>query len=166
MFDTATNACLPPQTPTSTPPSGTGTRTPTVGTTPTATTTPPPTCAPRPNVGVSVVPSGVGRVQVTISAQCSAAVPSNSLQNLRVGAATGALVDAGGQVGTSGNFTVTLPAGTQQTTFFVWQVTPGAAATVPLVATDGCGAWPNFVGGGPSAFGAPARPGAIPRSER
>ena len=32
------------------------------------------------------------------------------------------------------------------------RVTPGVAATVEFVATDGCGAWPTFVGGGPAAF--------------
>jgi hypothetical protein len=36
--------------------------------------------------------------------------------------------------------------------FVVNRVTSGQAATVTLVITDGCGAWPTFVGGGPSAF--------------
>jgi hypothetical protein len=36
--------------------------------------------------------------------------------------------------------------------FTVVRTTPGVASTVHLVVTDGCGAWPTFVGGGPSAF--------------
>jgi hypothetical protein len=28
----------------------------------------------------------------------------------------------------------------------------GQAATVELTVTDGCGTWPTFVGGGPTAF--------------
>jgi hypothetical protein len=32
------------------------------------------------------------------------------------------------------------------------RATLGQAAMVELVVTDGCGDWPTFVGGGPSAF--------------
>jgi hypothetical protein len=51
-----------------------------------------------------------------------------------------------------GNFTVTFPPGTQQATFYVLRQTAGQATTVPLTVIDGCGAWPTFVGGGPTAF--------------
>jgi len=114
-------------------------------------------------VSVVVVPSG-GQLQVTIAAQTSASTPTNALQALRFGAGTGALVDVpGGPTGQAGSFTLSLPPGTQQTTFFVRQATAGAAATVPLVVVDGCGDWPTVVGGGPSAFAsAPAAPGTVP----
>jgi hypothetical protein len=49
-------------------------------------------------------------------------------------------------------FTATYAPGTTQATFYVARLTPGQASSVSLVATDGCGAWPTFVGGGPSAF--------------
>ena len=49
-------------------------------------------------------------------------------------------------------FTVTYPPGTTQATFYVARLTAGQTSTVSLVATDGCGDWPTFVGGGPSAF--------------
>jgi hypothetical protein len=114
---------------------------------------PPPPCSPRPSVSVSVIAGGAGRLQVTLSANVSDGTLANALQSLAFGSATGALIDIpGGQTGASGNFTVTLPAGTQQTTFFVRQATPGQAATVPLTVTDACGAWPTIVGGGPQAF--------------
>jgi hypothetical protein len=37
-------------------------------------------------------------------------------------------------------------------TLFVSRVTVGQASTVRVVVTDGCGAWPTFFGGGPSAL--------------
>src|SRR5437588_1581421 len=85
----------------------------------------PQSCTPRPPVTVSVAPTG----QVTISASTSSGVPSNALQSLQFGAATNAVIDAGSQTGQTGNFTVTLPAGTQQTTFVVHSATAGQATT-------------------------------------
>jgi hypothetical protein len=125
--------------------------------TPTATLMPSPSpgaCAPRPNVGVSVTPSGVGRIQVTIAANSvPTAAPANRLLSLRFGNASGALIDIpNGPTGATGNFTVSLPAGTQQTTFLVRQATPNGSATVPLEVVDVCGAWSTFVGAGPETF--------------
>ncbi len=115
--------------------------------TPTPTPTPQPVCTPRPTVGISAVPSGTGRLQVTVSAG------AGPLSALRFGAATNALIDVPGFVtGASGNFNVSLPAGTAQTTFFVRRASPGLATTVPFVVVDGCGEWQTFVGGGPAAF--------------
>src|SRR5262249_23656577 len=95
----------------------------------------PPPCSPRPSVSVSVVPSGAGRLQVTLAANLSLGMPTNALQSLVFGAATGALIDVpGGQSGASGNFTVSLPAGTQQTTFSVRQAAAGQPLTVPPTA--------------------------------
>jgi hypothetical protein len=37
-------------------------------------------------------------------------------------------------------------------TFLVGRATAGQAATVSFTVTDGCGDFPTFVGGGPSAF--------------
>jgi len=45
-----------------------------------------------------------------------------------------------------------LPSQPQTITLTVHRGTPGQAATVELVVTDGCGEWPTFVGGGPNAF--------------
>jgi hypothetical protein len=110
-------------------------------------------CAPRPPVGVATVPSGPDRLQVTITASASPALPDNRLQTLRFSAATNALVDVpGGPPGAAGGFTVALPATTQQVQFIVRQRTPGESLMVPLVVVDLCGDWPTFVGGGPSAF--------------
>jgi hypothetical protein len=115
--------------------------------TPTPTTAPAPVaCTSRPPVGVKTVPTGSGRLQVTVTAGLGA------LQSIRFGAGTNALIDAGGQVGRSGTFTVSLGSGVTQTSFVVRRATAGSATTVPLVITDGCGDWQTFVGGGPSAF--------------
>ncbi len=107
-------------------------------------------CSPRPAVGVTAVPSASGSVQVTVNVSSSSPTQANSLQTLRFGAGTNALVDAGTQVGASGPFTVTFAPGTQQTTFTVRPATAGQAVTVPLTVLDSCGEWPTFVGRGPS----------------
>jgi hypothetical protein len=87
---TATSTSTPIRTPTSTP-----IRTPM--STPTATaTTSANACAT--NVGVGVAADGTGRLQVTITANTSAATPTNQLTALRFGTATNALIDAGRQL--------------------------------------------------------------------
>jgi hypothetical protein len=123
-----------------------------------------PTCVPRPSVRVTTARTGAGRLQVTIAAGTSTGAPTNQLQSLQFGAASGALLDVGSHVGATGNLTVTLPPNTQHTTFTVRQAAAGQAATVPLTVVDACGAWPTFVGGGAAAFagsGDPA-PTALP----
>lgn len=114
---------------------------------PAATPTPAAICAPRPQLTVATVPSGAGRLQVTITAP---AATNDVLQALRFGSATNAVVEAGGQSG-SGGFTVTLPPGTQQATFTLARLAADRASTVPLTVLDSCGEWPTFVGAGPAA---------------
>jgi hypothetical protein len=48
--------------------------------------------------------------------------------------------------------TVALPSRPATIQLNLHRATSGQAATVELTVTDGCGAWPTFVGGGPSAF--------------
>ena len=135
----------------------------------TATRTPTATPFPKPNVGVSVVPSG-GALQTTITARDAGCTPNNQLVSVQFGqprASSNELVDLAGIPGMSvqpalpgaanltgrqGSFTVTLPAGVSQLPFAVRRATPGVATTVNLLVTDGCGQWPTFVGGGPTAF--------------
>jgi hypothetical protein len=113
-----------------------------------APSTPLPTCTPRPKVTVSSVKNGTGVLQVTLTATAS----GNGLSEVRFGAATNARIDAGGQTGRSGNFTVPLVSRPPQFTFTVRRAVAGAATTVPLTVVDACGDWRTFVGGGPSAF--------------
>jgi hypothetical protein len=49
---------------------------------------------------------------------------------------------------------VALPSPSQSLTFTVARQLGGASVpvTVSFAVTDDCGAWPTFVGGGPSAF--------------
>ena len=117
------------------------------GSTPTATPTPA-SCSPRPNVGLTTTAVGDGRLQAVVSAGAAGI----TLQSLRFGAATNALIDAGEYRGQTGNFTVVLPAGTSQTTFWVRQASTSEAVTVPFVVVDTCGDWPTLVGGGPGVF--------------
>jgi hypothetical protein len=125
----------------------------------------PPTAPPGSNVGVSVVPSGAGRLQASISARIPGCAPNPQLQSLRFEAGTNVAVDIDGQV-RGVPFTVPLPAGTTQKSFAIIQLTAGQAATVSrLVAVDSCGEWVTFVGGGPQAFQATAsaNPASQPR---
>jgi hypothetical protein len=116
------------------------------------------------NVAVSVVPSGAGRLQASISARTPACILSNQLQSLRFETGTNVAVEIDGQLRTL-PFTVTLAAGTTQKSFSLIQLTPGQAATVSrLVAVDSCGEWVTLVGGGPQAFqpGGSANPASWP----
>lgn len=112
-------------------------------------------CAPRPQVGVSALPDTPGRLRVTVTANTNANTPSNALGSLRFGdprAMDNALIDIpGGPTGMSTAFTHTLPASTTSFQFFVRRAA-GGATTAFVVVVDGCGDWPTFVGGGPSAF--------------
>lgn len=133
-------------------------------------TTPPPTNTPNPSVptptpptappgsivGVSVVLSGAGRLQASISARVPGCAPNPQLQSLRFEAGTNVAVEIDGQV-RNVPFAVTLPAGTTRKSFSIIQLTAGQAATVSrLVAVDSCGEWVTLVGGGPQAFQATA----------
>jgi hypothetical protein len=133
--------------PTSLTPVPTATHTPTR--TPSPTATPPPACTPRPSVRVAAEPSGGGRLQVGVTAGAGAGI---SLHSIQFGAATNALIDAGSLQGSPGNATVTIPAGTTTFVFHMRRATPGQATHVPMIVYDTCGAWPTFVGGGPTAF--------------
>jgi hypothetical protein len=128
-------------------PTATATRTPTPTMTPTATATLPPiTCSPRPPVQVSSAAGG-GGLLVTVAATGA----NNRVLSLQFSETRNALVDAGGQAGRSGVFTVPLP-GSGATTTFTLRRAAGGAATVSLSVVDRCGAWDTFVGGGASAF--------------
>jgi hypothetical protein len=88
---------------------------------------------------------------VIVTARDAACAPNNRLNSLHFTRTDNATVDVGSIVGATGDFTVSVPSG-GQATFFVNRASAGAAATVQFVANDGCGNWPSFVGGGPSAF--------------
>jgi hypothetical protein len=107
-------------------------------------------CSPRPEIAIAAAPSSPGRLSVTIHVAGNGG--ANSLHSLRFGRATNAVLDAGNQVGSRGNFTYTLDPGTTDIAFAVRRVTAGQPVTVPLTMTDACGDWPTFVGGGPDAF--------------
>ena len=56
-------------------------------------------------------------------------------------------VGGAGQATMSASGPISFTTAPTEYTFFVRRAAPGAA-TVPLVVTDGCGAWPTFVGMG------------------
>jgi hypothetical protein len=151
---TATALALTATAPTATP---TATRTPTAtaSATPTGTRTtvqPGATPYPQPNVAVETSPDMAGRLRVTVTGRDAGCTPNNTLTALRFGSMTNARVDLGDGALHAGSFDDTLPTPGPRATFYVVRQTPGQASTVSLTVVDGCGAWPTFVGGGPTAF--------------
>jgi hypothetical protein len=102
-------------------------------------------------VGVVAVPNGDGRLHVTITSDTLPATPTNQLVSIHFDGGSNARVYAG-MMAQQVPFTWTLAPGTMQAVFLVERLTPGQASTESLTVTDGCGAWPTFVGGGPTAF--------------
>jgi hypothetical protein len=157
--DGAPNATAgPTATPTIAPaPTRTPTLTPTVTSTPTATATATP--FPRPAVGVALTPVASSHtLQTTLTARdaaCNGNTQNNQLLSLRFTRLANATVDvatAPVTTVTTAPTTVPLPAHPASIVVTVHRITDGQPTTVELVVTDGCGDWPTFIGGGPSAF--------------
>jgi N-acetylneuraminic acid mutarotase len=108
-------------------------------------------CAVRPNVGVTLSKPAAGQLLATLAAHTSVAAPTNSLNSIRITKIANAAVQVNGAAVAEGQ-TVTLPANAQQATLLVRRATPGQASTVSFAATDACGEWKSFVGGGAGAF--------------
>ncbi|MFN0070143.1 MAG: SBBP repeat-containing protein [Chloroflexota bacterium] len=142
-------------TPTLTPtPTRTFTPTATRTLTPTSTPTLSPTRAP---VGVAVdvaTPAPGMSGPGPILARLSAATGCGAIKQIQlhssanaVGSSTAVIDISGGPSGLQGTQTYTPPAGTVQLTLIIRRNQPGAI-TIPVTVTDGCGAWPTFVGAG------------------
>ncbi|HEY7060486.1 MAG TPA: hypothetical protein VII06_03335 [Chloroflexota bacterium] len=110
-------------------------------------------CAPRPPVGVTVVPSGAGRLQVTVSAQVNANTLLNVLSSIQVTGATGATVIDATNFPVSVPATIPLAPSTSSYQLTLLQTITGTAGTTFLTVTDRCGPWTTFAGAGPSGFG-------------
>jgi predicted outer membrane repeat protein len=133
--------------------------------TPTASATPSAPCAPRPNPTLQMEQIGPGRLRVIVTAQTNAGLTTNALARLTFGEARNARVEVPGAApgtpggpaigpgqpaGTPGNFSLALPANTQQASFVVQRVASGDFR-VDLVVEDACqssGPFRTFVGGG------------------
>jgi hypothetical protein len=109
-------------------------------------------CNPRPRVHVSVVKIGGGKLRATVLVTTNPNT-QNEIQTItwtKVDTVTVAL-DGGGPVQQGNVSTFGTPL-TQSASFVITR-TPGASSgTVRLTVTDGCGAWPTFVGGGPNGW--------------
>jgi hypothetical protein len=119
-----------------------------------ATTATTPSCAPRPRVAVDSAPTGDGRLRVTITANSNPgpAAP-NLLQSIQFTRLSNATIVIGSQTNVTGTYTLTPPAASLP--FIVRPVASGQGVTAEFTVTDGCGAWPTFVGAGPSVLGGP-----------
>lgn len=105
---------------------------------------------PRPKVQVTTTKGAPGTLNVTVLAgqgaiskiEFGASRPS---QNAQVSV-------VGGPQNQSGAFVFTPPSSVSTAQFTVVSQNRSLATTVHVVVTDGCGAWPTFVGGGPGSF--------------
>lgn len=114
---------------------------------------PPPPCPTRQPVQISVVPAGVGILSVTVTPGTGSL---GSIQFLGGGNGQVPQPNASVTIGTftnrTGTWTYTFPPSTMSVNFSVTRVTPGQPVTLPMVVSDGCGAFNTFVGGGAGAF--------------
>jgi subtilisin family serine protease len=110
----------------------------------------PVSCSPRPQVAVQSVRTAAGTLRVTITAT-SPTGGANRLQQVRFGSGSNAIIDVGTRAESTGEFAVSMPAGTADYSFTIRRTGAGPV-TVPLTVTDGCGEWKTFVGGGANAF--------------
>jgi len=102
-------------------------------------------------VKISLTRVGNGQLRATITSGLG------SLASVRFGTDTRPMLNAvidlpNVGTGMTSGFTHVLPQATSQVTFSFRQGVTGQAVTVPLIVTDGCGAWTTFVGGGAGAF--------------
>ena len=93
---------------------------------------------------------GNGRLQVTVSVNSHAGFTPNTLKSIAFQQARNATYEIPGQAASVGPVTASYPSGAAQTTFVVRRTAPGAVQA-NFTVTDNCGAWPTFVGAGPSA---------------
>ena len=110
-------------------------------------------CIPRPAVSVQATIND-GRQQVNVSVQGA----NNQLLSITFGngpqVPVNALLDLpDGRTSETGTPVWTASKATTQATFWVRRQSSGSPVTVPFIATDRCGAWPSFVGGGTGAPG-------------
>ena len=109
-------------------------------------------CTPRPRLNTTSVPAGSGRLQVTVSAGTTSGATANRLLELRAKIPANARIDVvNGPSNLAGEQALPVSDGTQPVVFVVRRIAPGSV-TVPLEATDACGVWPTFVGGGANAL--------------
>lgn len=105
-------------------------------------------CTPRPRVVVQVTQAGAGRLTVTIQTNTNSGSAPNALQEVRITSTTNAVVDVpNGPQGASGVVVLPLAPGALTSQFTLRRSAVGAFKA-NLTVTDGCGAWPTFVGGG------------------
>ena len=156
----ATWTVMPLGTPT---PAATRTATPTPPSSPTPTRTatllPTATPYPRPNLGVAIAPTGAGQLQVTLTGRDAGCSPNNRLAALSFTRLDNATMDVPGDVPTgraplnvAAPTNVPLLNGPPQIVLTLHRTNNSLPTTVQVTVSDGCGEWPTFVGGGPSAF--------------
>src|SRR5687768_10806687 len=111
-------------------------------------------CSPRPRVQVTTTPSTDDALEVTVSAG------NGTITRIQFGVTgrpvTQAVIDVVGvRTGIRSSTTLTLQPTRAQVVLVVRRARADTAMMVPLVITDGCGAWSTFVGAGAADLNPP-----------
>lgn len=91
-----------------------------------------------------------GYLKATIGSTTSAGAPDNQLRAIRIVGLSNASVEIEGEEIRAPGATVGVGEGTEELHFWVHQTTAGQAYGASIVVVDDCGAWPSFVGAGPT----------------
>jgi len=119
-------------------------------------------CTPRPAVVVNVTSPTVGVLTVTVQAGQGAITRIDF--RAQPGTPNGAVTVPGGPVNQTQPFSFVPPAGQSGVQFSVTILNRSLPTVVPIVVTDGCGAWTTLVGDGPVAVSpTPVTPSCQPR---
>jgi len=105
-------------------------------------------CSVRPRVTIRSTRIGPGLLDVTLTATDTTSVTNNVLHNVAFNRIVNGSVTIGAQANQTSPFTVNLPPGSKSTRFTVQRNQGGQPVHVDFSATDRCGNWSTFVGGG------------------
>jgi YVTN family beta-propeller protein len=108
-------------------------------------------CGRQARVTTSVAKTGDGRLSVTLTA-VSAPSSANALQAITWRTLTNATVNLQGVGNVAQGDRTSLPNGTTSATFIVSRILNNGSTLVAFTATDSCGDFASFVGGGPGSF--------------
>jgi type 1 glutamine amidotransferase len=109
-------------------------------------------CSPRPPVSLDVSRPRSGTLDVTIAANDNGALVGNRLQRVAFNRVTNGAISIGSFADRRSPFFVELAPTVRDARFTADRVDATRPLHVDLAVTDGCGTWPTFIGGGPSAF--------------
>jgi hypothetical protein len=109
-----------------------------------------PSCLPRPRVVLTTAPDASGRRIVTVTTSTNPGSVTNTLRSIHFDETRLAILQVPQYPDGPAPFTATYAPGTTHTSFAIRRTAPGSLMA-RFTVTDDCGAWPTFIGAGPTA---------------